>query len=217
MNKSKPIKAFENFIEEIIFASRWLQAPVYVGLILGTGLYVYKFFVELLHLAQHVNEAEYTEIKVMLSILGLVDMTMVMNLLIIVIVGGYSIFTSRIDFSEHEDRPHWLDHMDAGILKIKLATSLASISGVHLLRTFIDIHSEAEKGDFQSVIIEIVIHLVFIISALLLSWVERILHESHYSAHKLEKEIHDALLAHPKGIKHSETGGIKHSETEGNL
>jgi uncharacterized protein (TIGR00645 family) len=120
---------------------------------------------------------------------------MVMNLLIIVIIGGYSIFTSRIDFSEHEDRPHWLDHMDAGILKIKLATSLASISGVHLLKTFIDIHSEAEQNNFQSVIIEIVIHIVFIISALLLAFVERILHESHYSVHKAGEK---------KGIAHSE-------------
>ena len=196
--KPKPFKAAENFVEELIFASRWLQAPVYLGLILGTGLYVYKFFVELYHLAAHITE--WGEIQAMLMILGLVDMTMVMNLLIIVIIGGYSIFTSRIDFTEHEDRPHWLDHMDAGILKIKLATSLASISGVHLLRTFIDIHSEAERGNFDSVIIEIAIHLVFIISALLLAWVERILHESHYAAHKLEKE----MKGHGGGIAHSE-------------
>lgn len=192
--KSNFIKTFENIIEEFIFASRWLQAPVYLGLILGTGLYVYKFFVELIHLAKEIEHL--SEIDVMLAILGLIDISMVMNLLIIVIVGGYSIFTSRIDFSEHEDRPHWLDHMDAGILKIKLATSLASISGVHLLKTFIDIHSEADANNFNSVIIEIIIHIVFIVSALLLAVVEKILHESHYSAHKLEKEM--------KGIAHSE-------------
>lgn len=195
--KPSGIKAAENFLESIIFASRWLQMPVYMGLIFGTGLYVWKFFEELIHLTHHLTEL--TEVDVMLSILGLIDISMVMNLLIIVIIGGYSIFTSRIDFSEQEDRPHWLDHMDAGILKIKLATSLASISGVHLLKTFIDIHSEAEKGSFESVIIEIVIHIVFIVSALLLAWVERILHESHYAAHKLEKEVlHE-------GIPHSET------------
>ncbi|MFN0048831.1 MAG: TIGR00645 family protein [Cytophagales bacterium] len=202
MAKPSIIKSGENFIESIIFASRWLQMPVYLGLIVGTGLYVYKFFEELIHLANEVNH--FTDVDVMLSILGLIDISMVMNLLIIVIIGGYSIFTSRIDFTEHEDRPHWLDHMDAGILKIKLATSLASISGVHLLRTFIDIHNEAAKdANFNGVIIEIVIHLVFIISALMLAWVERILHESHFAAHRLEKEKHDDNLG---------GGAIPHSE-----
>lgn len=201
MEKPNFIKGGENFIEGIIFASRWLQMPVYLGLIFGTGLYVYKFFQELIHLYNEIGH--FTDVDVMLSILGLIDISMVMNLLIIVIIGGYSIFTSRIDFTEHEDRPHWLDHMDAGILKIKLATSLASISGVHLLRTFIDIHNEAEKGNFESVIIEIAIHLVFIVSALMLAWVERILHESHFAAHRLEKEKHHDNLA---------GGGIPHSE-----
>jgi uncharacterized protein (TIGR00645 family) len=208
MAKSSIIKSGENFIEGIIFASRWLQMPVYLGLIVGTGIYVYKFFEELIHLANEVTH--FNDVDVMLSILGLIDISMVMNLLIIVIIGGYSIFTSRIDFTEHEDRPHWLDHMDAGILKIKLATSLASISGVHLLRTFIDIHKEigadvrteaAQTAAFNGVIIEIVIHLVFIVSALMLAWVERILHESHFAAHRLEKEKHDDNLG---GIPHSE-------------
>ncbi len=202
MKKPNVVKQGENFIEGIIFASRWLQMPVYLGLILGTGLYVWKFFEELIHLANEISH--FTDVDVMLSILGLIDISMVMNLLIIVIIGGYSIFTSRIDFTEHEDRPHWLDHMDAGILKIKLATSLASISGVHLLRTFIDIHSEAEGNNFESVIIEIAIHLVFIISALMLAWVERILHESHFAAHRLEKEKHADDEHMTKGIPHSE-------------
>jgi len=201
MTKPNFIKGGENFIEGIIFASRWLQMPVYLGLIFGTGLYVYKFFQELIHLYNEIGH--FTDVDVMLSILGLIDISMVMNLLIIVIIGGYSIFTSRIDFTEHEDRPHWLDHMDAGILKIKLATSLASISGVHLLRTFIDIHNEAEKGNFESVIIEIAIHLVFIVSALMLAWVERILHESHFAAHRLEKEKHHDNLGGGE-IPHSE-------------
>jgi len=210
MAKPNIIKGGENFIEGIIFASRWLQMPVYLGLIFGTGLYVYKFFEELVHLFNEIGH--FNDVDVMLSILGLIDISMVMNLLIIVIIGGYSIFTSRIDFTEHEDRPHWLDHMDAGILKIKLATSLASISGVHLLRTFIDIHREIgiEAKDaamqslaFNGVIIEIVIHLVFIISALMLAWVERILHESHFAAHRLEKEKHN---------EHVGIGGIPHSE-----
>ncbi len=182
MKKPPVIKGIENVIEELIFAARWLQAPVYLGLIVATGIYVYKFMQELVHLVTTVNEIN--EISVMLSILGLIDVSMVMNLLIIVIIGGYTIFTSRIDFGEAEDRPQWLDHMDSGILKIKLASSLASISGVHLLKTFIDIHEEASAdSDFRSVVIEIIIHIVFIVSALLLAWVERILHGSHHSSH----------------------------------
>ncbi len=122
---------------------------------------------------------EFTEVQVMLSILGLIDISMVMNLLVIVIIGGYSIFTSRIDFDEQEDRPHWIDHLDADRLKVKLATSLASISGVHLLKTFIDIHSETETGSYEDLKFEITIHLVFIISALILAWIARILDPSN--------------------------------------
>lgn len=112
----------------------------------------------------------------MLGILGLIDASMVLNLLVLVIIGGYTIFTSKIDFDGQEDRPQWLDHIDAGRLKIKLASSLASISGVHLLKTFIDIHQQAGKaGGATDLFYEIVIHLVFIISALLLAWVEKFL------------------------------------------
>ncbi len=167
-------KGFESIIEFSIFASRWFQAPVYLGLIFGSGLYVYKFIGELVFLALRIDE--FTEVQVMLSVLGLIDISMVMNLLIIVIIGGYSIFTSRIDFDGQEDRPQWIDHLDADRLKVKLATSLASISGVHLLKTFIDIHSETNntKG-VESLKYEIIIHMVFIISALILAWIARIL------------------------------------------
>jgi uncharacterized protein (TIGR00645 family) len=170
-----PVAAFiENITEYIIFASRWVQAPMYLGLVIGSGLYLFKFMEELYHLALHVQELN--EVNVMLAVLGLIDSSMVLNLMVIVIVGGYSIFTSKIDFSLHEDRPHWLDHLDAGRLKIKLATSLASISGVHLLKTFIDIHQEARSdGGREDLKYEIIIHLVFIISALLLAWIEMVL------------------------------------------
>jgi len=190
--KSKPIRLLEDTIEYMIFASRWLQAPIYMGLIFGTGLYVYKFFEELIRLTQ--NVVELSEINVMLAILGLIDISMVMNLLIIVIVGGYSIFTSRIDFSEHEDRPQWLDQLDAGKLKIKLATSLASISGVHLLKTFIDIHSEVRSADGSEMLkFEIIIHMVFIISALLLAWVEKIIYSTEPN-----RQINNSLNNPPK-------------------
>jgi uncharacterized protein (TIGR00645 family) len=167
-------KAVENTIEGLVFFSRWLQAPVYLGLIIGSLLYVYKFMEELARLA--INITTLTEVQAMLMILGLIDISMVMNLLIIVIIGGYSIFTSKIDFDEQEDRPHWIDHLDADRLKVKLATSLASISGVHLLKTFIDIHSEtATTKGFEALKFEIIIHLVFIVSALVLAWIAKIL------------------------------------------
>ena len=174
MTKNPIGSFFEEVTEYLIFASRWVQAPMYLGLVFGSCLYLFKFFEELWDIAQTV--AFKSEVEVMLGILGLIDASMVLNLLIIVIIGGYSIFTSRIDFTEQEDRPHWLDNLDAGRLKIKLASSLASISGVHLLKTFIDIHNEgARAGGRDDLKYEIIIHLVFIISALLLAGIEHIL------------------------------------------
>jgi uncharacterized protein (TIGR00645 family) len=166
-------KSIENTIEYSIFASRWLQAIIYLGLIFGSGLYVFKFMEELATLG--LNIITYTEVEVMLAVLGLIDISMVMNLLIIVIIGGYSIFTSRLDFEGHVDKPQWLDNLDADRLKVKLSTSLASISGVHLLKTFIDVHSEVKTGDMQALKFEIGIHLVFIVSAFFLAWIVRIL------------------------------------------
>lgn len=165
-------RAIEQSIEYLVFAARWFQAPIYIGLIIASGLYVYKFMQELMNLA--LNLQEMTEVHVMLAILGLIDISMVLNLLVIVIIGGYSIFTSRLDFEGSEDKPQWLDHLDADRLKVKLSTSLASISGVHLLKTFIDIHTET-KERFIALEFEIGIHLVFIVSALMLAWIVRIL------------------------------------------
>jgi uncharacterized protein (TIGR00645 family) len=170
-------KAIENTVESMVFMSRWFQAPVYLGLIIGSGLYVFKFMQELATLA--INVDTYTEVHMMLGILGLIDISMVMNLLIIVIIGGYSIFTSKIDFDDQEDRPQWIDHLDADRLKVKLSTSLASISGVHLLRTFIDIHSETRTGEMAALKFELAIHMVFIVSSLVLAWIDRILDRKH--------------------------------------
>jgi uncharacterized protein (TIGR00645 family) len=167
-------KAVENTIEYLVFFARWLQAPVYLGLIMGSGLYTYKFLQELYTLTKSITTI--SEVHLMLGILGLIDISMVMNLLIIVIIGGYSIFTSKIDFEGSEDRPQWLDHLDADKLKVKLSTSLASISGVHLLKTFMDIHAEAQKNsDYTGLNFELAIHLVFIISALSLAWTAKLL------------------------------------------
>lgn len=185
---SKMNRGIESFIEYLVFFSRWFQAPIYLGLILGSGLYVYKFMEELTRLFQQIQSL--SEVQVMLAILGLIDISMVMNLLVIVIIGGYSIFTSRIDFDKQEDRPHWIDNLDADRLKVKLATSLASISGVHLLKTFIDIHSETKTQGLEPLEFEITIHLVFIFSALILAWIARILeHKTPKTASVLHNSI----------------------------
>ena len=174
-------KQIEEKFEGFIFWSRWIQAPMYGGLILASFLYVYKFFEELFHLWSGIGHI--TEAKVMLSILGLVDITMVVNLIVMVTIGGYSIFTSKIDVDKHEDKPLWLDELDAGRLKIKLAASLASISGVHLLKTFIDVRGAQEFEGIIGIVVEIAIHLTFIISALLLAYTEKVQHAYHGGAH----------------------------------
>lgn len=166
----------ENVVEQIIFASRWVQAPAYVGLVVASVLYTYKFTIELFHLVHSINDIK--EEVLMLGILTLVDITMVLNLLIMVIIGGYATFVSRIDFDGHVDRPDWLKKIDAGTMKVKLAGSLVGVSGIHLLKSFINI----EQKQIEQVAWQIIIHLVFIVSALLLAYTEKILHSYTYPA-----------------------------------
>lgn len=180
MARDSGIKKFENFFEGFMFWTRWVQAPLYTGLTIASFLYLVKFFQELYYTFQQTTSLHETEM--MLRILGLVDISMVMNLVVMVTIGGYSIFTSKIDVDMHEDKPLWLEDLDAGQLKIKLATSLASISGVQLLKTFIDYREAEQKAGAEGIIIEIVIHMVFIISALLLAQTEKITH-SYKSGH----------------------------------
>ncbi|MEQ9426436.1 MAG: YqhA family protein [Cyclobacteriaceae bacterium] len=186
------LKNFENFFEKTIFWSRWVQAPMYMGLAIGAFFYLYQFMVELMHMYTGLfiglpdEEGvinKYTEGEAMLSMLALVDVSMVMNLVVMVIVGGYSIFTSKIDVQHHEDKPLWLDGLDAGMLKIKLATSLASISGVHLLKTFVDIRGSIQSDSATGILIEIAIHMAFIASAWLLSQTEKTIHSYGHYAH----------------------------------
>ncbi len=159
--------------EKIIFASRWVQAPLYGGLIVGAALYSYKFLVELIHLCATVQSI--TEEVLMLGVLTLVDITMVSNLLIMVIIGGYATFVSRIHLDAHEDRPDWLQKIDAGTLKVKLAGSLVGVSGIHLLKSFINI----ENKSIDQVKWQIIIHVVFLFSTLMLAFTERVLHAKH--------------------------------------
>lgn len=167
------MKKLESLFEEIIFSSRWVQAPIYGGLIVGAVLYAYKFLVELIHLCATVGSIK--EEVLMLGILTLVDISMVLNLLVMVIIGGYATFVSRMHLENHEDRPDWLEKIDAGTLKVKLAGALVGISGIHLLKSFIDI----SKKDFEQVKWQIVIHIVFLFSTLMLAYTEKILHSSH--------------------------------------
>ena len=164
------MKLLETALEKIIFWSRWLQAPLYAGLIVGGVLYAYKFVKELVHMCMTINEI--TESALMLGILTLVDITMVANLLIMVIIGGYSTFVSKMDIESHEDRPEWLKKVDAGTLKVKLAGSLVGVSGIHLLQTFINI----ENKNMEHVQWQVIIHVVFLISSVMLAYSEKILH-----------------------------------------
>ena len=173
--KFKAFEKLETLFESIIFWSRWVQAPLYGGLIVGAFLYLITFFKELGHMYHQVFGGG-SETEIMLTLLSLVDISMVMNLVIMVAIGGYSIFTSKIDVDMHEDKPLWLEGLDAGMLKIKLATSLASISGVQLLKKFVNYREIAATEGAEGIYVEIVIHMVFIFSALLLSFTEKTLH-----------------------------------------
>ncbi|MBK7844654.1 MAG: TIGR00645 family protein [Bdellovibrionales bacterium] len=174
------MKKLENIFEVIIFSSRWIQAPIYGGLIVGSVLYTYKFLVELLHLCATVNSV--TEEVLMLGVLTLVDIAMVLNLLTMVIIGGYATFVSRIHLENHEDRPDWLEKINAGTLKVKLAGALVGISGIHLLKSFVDIG----KKDPEQIKWQIVIHVVFLFSTLALAYTEKVLHSCESSPNKLK-------------------------------
>ena len=167
------MKKAEHIFEKLIFASRWLQAPLYAGLIVGGVLYAYKFLMELIHLLVTIDEI--TESELMLGVLTLVDITMVANLLIMVIIGGYSTFVGRIDIDDHVDKPEWLQKVDAGTLKVKLAGSLVGVSGIHLLQTFINIKNQ----DTQHVMWQVIIHVVFLFSSIMLAYSDQILHQKH--------------------------------------
>ena len=168
------MKFFEKIFESLIFNSRWIQAPVYVGLIGGTLVFAAKFFVELFHLFTGFGSAD--EKTLMLSVLGLIDITMVINLLVVVIIGGYWTFVNKMDIIREEEKPDWLRKINSGSLKIKLIVSLVSISGVDLLRSFINIQNIGT----EKVLLQIAIHLVFIVSALLLSLSDRIMSKTSH-------------------------------------
>jgi uncharacterized protein (TIGR00645 family) len=163
-------------LSAVIFGSRWLQLPLYLGLIVAQGVYVVLFLQELWHLVSHATV--FNEQEIMLIVLGLIDVVMISNLLMMVIVGGYETFVSRLRLEGHPDQPEWLDHVNAGALKIKLAMAIIGISSIHLLRTFIgagDLGAPGNTGYTEiGVIMQTVIHLVFIVSAIGIAYVDRL-------------------------------------------
>lgn len=162
---------------QLIFWSRWLQAPLYIGLIVAQGVYVYHFMIELGHLVQ--KAAKIGETEIMLIVLGLIDVVMIANLLIMVIIGGYETFVSRLNLKEHPDQPEWLSHVNAATMKIKLSMALIGISSIHLLKTFIN----ADQMTEATIKWQVLIHLTFILSAMAMAFTDRIMTKTLMDAH----------------------------------
>jgi uncharacterized protein (TIGR00645 family) len=171
---SEELRAGLRPLPKLIFASRWLQVPLYLGLIVAQVVYVILFLKELWHLVAHSFDA--TEQQIMLVVLGLIDVVMISNLLIMVIVGGYETFVSRMELNKHPDQPEWLSHVNASVLKIKLAMAIIGISSIHLLRTFIEAGNLGSPGAALTetgIMWQTIIHTVFILSAIGIALVDR--------------------------------------------
>lgn len=159
----------------LIFGSRWLQLPLYLGLIVAQCVYVYKFIKKLTHLV--LDAATFTEQQIMLIVLGLIDVVMIANLLVMVIVGGFETFVSRLNLAGHPDQPEWLSHVNASVLKIKLAMAIVGISSIHLLRTFIEagnLGSPQAAFTETGIMWQTIIHSIFVVSAIGIALVDRL-------------------------------------------
>jgi len=189
-------------LARMIFASRWLQLPLYLGLIAAQAVYAFHFWVELTHLleaafgSQTALQALITSIGykadpsvnglnetiIMLVILALIDVVMISNLLIMVIVGGYETFVSRMYLETHPDQPEWLSHVNASVLKVKLAMAIIGISSIHLLKTFINAANYEEKV----LIWQTIIHITFLLSAMAIAYTDKLLNQTRV----IEQEHH---------------------------
>lgn len=186
--KLRPLPAF-------IFMTRWLQLPLYLGLILAQCVYVFHFWVELKDLIgaafgneaalQHIIQAvavpgspmpeKLNETTIMLVVLGLIDVVMISNLLVMVIIGGYETFISRMNLDSHPDQPEWLSHVNASVLKTKLAMAIIGISSIHLLKTFIN----AASYKPEVIVAQTAIHVVFLLSAIAIAYTDRLTTMTH--------------------------------------
>jgi uncharacterized protein (TIGR00645 family) len=163
----------ERIIEKLILASRWLLVPLYLALASVLGIFAVRAIQEVMHLFAIVATA--TESELVLAVLGFIDLTLVANLLVMVVLSGYETFISRIDTDEDEEKPSWLGKVDAGTLKIKLSVSIVAISAIHLLSAFINI----EHYNNQQLLWLVIIHLTFVVSALLLAFIDKIAFSPH--------------------------------------
>jgi len=189
-----------NPLPALIFSSRWLQLPLYLGLIVAQGVYVVLFLKELWHLVH--GATSLSEQDIMLLVLGLIDVVMISNLLMMVIVGGYETFVSRMRLDRHPDQPEWLSHVNASVLKVKLAMAIIGISSIHLLKTFIEagtlggiplcgtpaafaaasdalaagyVGATCGKVTATGVMWQTIIHTIFILSALGIAWTDKVM------------------------------------------
>lgn len=205
------MKIVETFLERGIFASRWLLLPIYVGMIAAQAMYTWKFLEGLVHLGHELihpsipagfDPAKFDasmlssqqEAAFLMLILGMVDFLMVANLIVMVVIGGYVTFVSKIDI-DTEDRPAWLDHIDPGTLKTKLAGALIGVSGIHLLQTFADIGMKIKTNstiDTNLVMWQVIIHLTFVVSTIILAWSDLLLERKLVMAHKTGLADHPA-------------------------
>jgi uncharacterized protein (TIGR00645 family) len=170
-------RAHLKLLGTFIFGSRWLQVPLYLGLIIAQCVYVILFLKELWHLMSHATT--FSEQQIMLIVLALIDVVMISNLLVMVIVGGYETFVSRLQLEDHPDQPEWLSHVNASVLKIKLAMAIIGISSIHLLKTFIEAGSLGQPGakfTEAGIMWQTIIHIVFILSAVGIAYVDRMSH-----------------------------------------
>jgi len=200
-NHRKPLKTSR--MASLIFASRWLQLPLYLGLIAAQAVYAFHFWVELVHLLEaafgsqtalqalvngigYKTEGELTglnETIIMLVVLALIDVVMISNLLIMVIVGGYETFVSRMYLEKHPDQPEWLSHVNASVLKVKLAMAIIGISSIHLLKTFIN----AANYDEKVLIWQTIIHITFLLSAMAIAYTDKLLNQTRAIEHDHEE------------------------------
>jgi len=193
---SSPLRPLPN----LIFMSRWLQLPLYLGLIVAQGVYVFHFLVELTHLVhaafgsqealdalvkgmgynfQAGESPKLSETVIMLAVLALIDVVMISNLLIMVIVGGYETFVSRLHLEGHPDEPEWLSHVNASVLKVKLATAIIGISSIHLLKTFINAGNLKES----MMMWQTIIHITFLLSAIAIAYTDKLLNDAKPAVH----------------------------------
>jgi len=171
-----------SFLSKTIFASRWLQVPIYLGLIVVQGIYAYKFMKNLWYLLTNVNEMDADTI--MLAVLNLIDVVMIANLLVMVTLGGYEIFVSKLRTKNHPDQPEWMSHVNATVLKVKLSMSIISISSIHLLQTFVN----ASKIPEKTIMWEVIIHFSFLISAIAMAYTDKILYSTSKKKKKKKKK-----------------------------